>query len=351
MMMNWPYLINSLPQLAIAIMSAMVLWRLLKNEGNETSYPLVFIGILYFISALLNLAWFTGILAPEFVAINSALSVLLAMLFIYLGYRITENKNWLSILIVLFIILNAAYFVFQNPLLVNLIALCSILILFLDLEIFYNGTVKEIGVLGIIFSLLSLLILLLYVLGINLPLSALPDFAIVLLFLKFRRYESKTIRFKKISSIRLPLRVLKFSVFITILSVFLMFGTLALHEIGHALPARFYGCSYKSVIYQSGHLPHTEIECPAEANRTVMLLGAITLTSLIALLFFMTGDRFIAAVSFLIFAFGIIIANNDFIALDISHSLLFLLDAFAAIVIITGISRIIMIYSGRSAGH
>lgn len=349
MPLNILHLLNGTTQLIIAIFGIVILYTSLKKKRCRIASFVGAIGIFYLIFSLLNLSWFSGILEAsfnDFIIINSLFISIISVLFLFVAYKLTNNKNLMYLLVIFLITLVALYSIFYNFLLINFISLLFLLILFLDLEFFSHRYLRIVGIAGIFYCIISLSFLVFIYLGNKLELTFMPDILMVYVFYNLMQHTKSCERRIRhiLKKTPLPLQVIKFFLFIAALTLFMMFGTLAIHEIGHALTAKFYGCSYSAVVYQSGYFPYTDVGCSNKPNNWVILIGGMGLTSALALIFFLTGDEFIKYTSYLIFALGIIIASKDFIELGLSQNIIFVLYVIAIILIILSISKIVIFY-------
>jgi hypothetical protein len=138
------------------------------------------------------------------------------------------------------------------------------------------------------------------------------------------------------------LEILKFGIFIMGFVVFLLLGILAVHELGHSLAARVFGCSHETTFGIGKAVTH--VQCDNAANVTMITLGGLFLSIAISVVMFFAGNDFIRRVSFLLFAFSILVSFDDFGALGMPYYFAVLTVFIASFIIGYGILLIVREY-------
>jgi hypothetical protein len=114
--------------------------------------------------------------------------------------------------------------------------------------------------------------------------------------------------------------VFKFGIFIVGLGVFLMLGTLGVHELGHSLAAKSFNCAHSTEFGIGQAVTH--VECKSNAGETFIILGGFILTLIISLLMYFLGNDFARRMSYLLIAFSLLAAIDDFAVMHMPKSLL-----------------------------
>lgn len=77
-------------------------------------------------------------------------------------------------------------------------------------------------------------------------------------------------------------------IYLSLLNVVLILGTLALHESGHLWAGSKLGCTGEIVLFDSSQTgPHTTLSCPQDVSKTLLEVAGLTFALPFALLFFL----------------------------------------------------------------
>jgi hypothetical protein len=356
------YLLNGASHLAVALIAFYIYFSFWKKKektgmiGNLIGAN----GIFYLAFGFLNFLWIFEFLEPsreDFILMVTALTVISAVLLLYVVYKITNNKNLLYLLILFITSVFAINFSLNAFFLSTMvISYLLIIIVFLDLFFFSNYYLKRAGFLGLFYTIISILLLVLIFFGLEparlfwfIP-NTLIFFVLLFIYLdvkqlgiiKIERYKYKKKRFTFLSFTEI---FVKFIVFIISISIFILISSVAIHELGHALIAQYYGCEHsKAVIYDIIKPPHTEIRCNEYYNNVILTLGGIMFTFVIAFIFLLTGGVFTTTLSYLIFGFALLISYGDLSDLGISKNIIVTIMFLSLVIIIFAIIRISVYY-------
>jgi hypothetical protein len=164
-----------------------------------------------------------------------------------------------------------------------------------------------------------------------------------LLFIKMRQGHFCMIPYEPAKHhIPVVVEVFKFSFFVIALSVFLMLGTLGVHELGHSITAKAFGCSHETS-FGIGHAV-THVMCESSAGSILIILGGFILTLVVSLLMYFMGNDFAKRLSFLLLAFSMLISIDDFTVLNMPYSVIVIIVFISALLIGYGISLIVRNY-------
>jgi len=357
MTLNVIYFLNGISALAIAVISFYIFFLWFKKKAICKLGKLIGInGIFYLIPTFLNFAWSFNLLFPQkndFILIEGCFNVIKATLLLVIVYKLVNNKNLLYFLF-LFLLSSIAipYTINAFFLFISAASYLLILIISMELVLFSNYHLKKAGYFGILYSLISVLFLVFVFIG-KKPSSMfwfIPNIAMFSVFLLFYvdvKHCGISVKKEKpgIKRVGLPLLFVKFLVFIISMSAFIFISTLAVHELGHALAAQYYGCERgKAVIYDLVGQPRTEMVCEGYYNNTVITLGGIILTFAVGFIFLLTGGKFTTIISYLIFGFSSLMVYGDLKDLNISMNIIATIMFISIILIITGIIKLSINY-------
>jgi hypothetical protein len=136
---------------------------------------------------------------------------------------------------------------------------------------------------------------------------------------------------------------LKHLIFIIIITNFIFVGTVAIHELGHAVSAQFSDCEETKIVYELTGLPHTEVKCLDTSQSQNWTLLGIFLPMGIALLLMFGGGTSIKEISLEIIGFSLMISYLDFQTLG--ASILFSKIMMSVGVILSSVGLVLLVKS------
>ncbi|HLC49898.1 MAG TPA: hypothetical protein VJI97_00550 [Candidatus Nanoarchaeia archaeon] len=354
------FALNGLGYLLVSIISFVVCYLMHKKGPDECRIGKIagIIGIFFLLMSLLNLSWVFGYLEPDekdFIFVNVIITVVSSFLLAYAAYGITRNKNMLYILILFITTIFAVNFSIQNFFVVTLGASYALMaITSFELAFLHNSGVKKSGYAGFFHVGISGILLMLYIAGNNQ--TSLPWFiqsAAMIFILWFLQHSSilpfagKTKDIFRGGIVEYVGALFKFLFFIGMMGSFVFISTIAVHELGHALTAQYYGCQqFKAVIYDIVS-PHTEISCSAAYNNIAITLAGFAATLAVGLIFMATGSGLARGMSYLIIGFGILASYGDLTDINVSKNLVTLLMLLGLIISILAVASISFFYLGQ----
>lgn len=354
--MSLIFALNGLTGLAVSLAAFYVCYSLSKKEdiAGKIGAILGVNGIFYLLISFLNIFWFSGMLEPnnkDFIVVSAVLTVVSSILILYMAYKITGNRNLVYLLILFITTIFAINFSIKAFFIATLgVSYVLMSIVFMHLFFFSNYYLKRAGLAGMVHVFFSVILLALALFGKEA--HTLPWFLPnVLMFFVFLLIYQDIINLgvikregpakdEKLGIFSYILTLGKFIVFICSISVFILVSSVAVHELGHALVAQYYGCEqFKAVIYDIVE-PHTEIKCKAYYNNFLLTLAGLGATSIIALVFLLTGTQFTIGISYLLFGFGLLIVYGDLVDIGTSKNIIALILLSSVIVIGISIVKI-----------
>lgn len=352
------HIINSLVLVSISVVSFLLFRLCYKNKIGRCCIERVFgiHSIVYLAFSLMTFLWGIGYAkttTTEFLVIGSFFKSVSAILFLFIVYHIVKNKNifyFLSLFVLtsFSLLINPDFFIKFFPILHYLL----LIMVSFDLFIVPQKTIKQISLLLISLSIISLGFL-----GINLFLCSscslpwfVPNLLYLLIFLMLLKNIGRSIvpieeTIKKTSKTISTLLFIKFIIFILSFTSFIFLSTVSVHEIGHSLASRYYGCEEtQAIIYEPGSSAHTETKCKGYFNENIITLSGILFPLFLALLFIFTGNKFISLSSYMIFGFALLISAQDLRDLGTSESITIIIIFASVILLFYSIIRISISY-------
>lgn len=339
--MKWIFLINVVISLAVALMiffNYIACYRNKKTSQIVNYFSLV--SVIYFFIFIFSVLWFFEVLdynSEDFLFIYSLAVFIQSIFFFVIIFLLSKNKKIYHFSFFYLIVLFSFFTAFFNFLYLFLITsfLVSIFI-FVYLSNFYSNS----GKVGIVYSVISLILSLLFLFGIGnlLFLSFFSNLLFLILTKSILKEFGNVLPGKTADSVENKasffIKFMRFFVFILVLSNFAFISTITLHEFGHFSIANFYKCEYNRIVYEKSL--HTEILCDYYSSK-YLSLGGILLPFFAALILLLVGGRFLKDIAFLIIGFDLIASNQDFYDLGFSQNISTFLFFLGVLSIIVGI--------------
>jgi hypothetical protein len=112
------------------------------------------------------------------------------------------------------------------------------------------------------------------------------------------------------------IKAIKLWFFILGLSFFVIIGSIAVHEIGHALVAHASGCVVESItLFSPQSNPTTYISCEEEFSQVFVGVAGMAFNFLFGIMFLFANKRLMNDVAFMFFGFGLYSAKMDLVAM------------------------------------
>jgi len=301
-----------------------------EKRIEKVSHILLIIGLVYFVFSALSFFWLAGFLEYselDFQIIYSILILIQTLVFVYIVYLFSLDKTvffYLFLYLFGFLSLIFASFNFFNLLFIESFLLTLLLFIYLSNR---KDVYRKIGYIGISYAVISLVfqLFLLFEKGSSYVFSFFSNFIFLILIVNFvadlRKYP--LIHLEYFGSKDKPFFVvlLKYFIFMIVLTNFVFIGTIGVHELGHFGVSYMYNCEHREIIFNED-FAHTNVLCKDLPNNMLVLLGGVLTPLVLAILMFLLGGSFIRSISPIVFGFGLILSNRDFRELGFSDNLL-----------------------------
>lgn len=321
--------------LTALIISLIVVFGFFKHYKKEDVKKIVhWFALLFFVYLLLaavSFFWGMGYYnydTVDFMYVYSfAILVQTLVLFgtFYLLYGRKRIFNWLWFYLagLLSLYISFAYL----PLVILIVSFFLTLVLFLNLYS-VSFVFKKVSYAGILYAAISALFQFLaffdlgdaYVFSLF---SSLVFLVFVYLFLRdIKKYPlraHKPIRFAKEHGLIL---FMKYFIFMIVLTNLVLVATISFHEFSHVAVSRYYGCESRTIAYEDGSYPYSEIVCSGLEHKLPITLAGPVGPILIAVLLLFVGGRYMRPISFLIIGFNLLAGYRDFNEIGLSSNLI-----------------------------
>jgi hypothetical protein len=341
--------LNGASQVAASVTSLLLALKLRKEKSCLLQKPFFLLSVALFAIAVLNILWFFGVISIselDNLLVGPFFHLAFLAVWFYICLFISGHEH-IYYLIPIFIMSVNALLILNN-----LAVFCDIVTGLVLIGVFFyvgfidHHFIKKVSYLGMIYGTSIIAVSLLgYFTGTQYlhSLWFLPNMILAfLLFLKLQRGHVCVTAEPEKHHIPLAVEVCKFSFFVIALSVFLMLGTLGVHELGHSISAKALGCSHETS-FGIGYAV-THVTCNSAFGSTIITLGGFVLTLIISMLMYFMGNDFAKRMSFLLIAFSILIAIDDFTALHMPYSVVVVAVLISALLIGFGISLVVKNY-------
>jgi hypothetical protein len=312
--------------------------------------PFYLLSLTLFTIALLNLLWFTGnirVSELDNLLIGPFFNLALLAIWFYIGLFISVH-NHVYYLIPIFIMSINALLLFKNiPVLCDVITGLVLIGVFFYTGFINHHLMKKVSLLGMVYGASIIAVsAAAHLTGMTYLRSFwfIPNIflCVLLLFMLRKGLMCADTCVSERQHIPVAVEIFKFGLFIAGLSLFLMLGTLGVHELGHSLAANMVGCSHETTFGIGTAM--TRVTCDSDVASTFITLNGFILTLIISLLMYFLGNNFARRMSFLLLAFSMLVAIDDFSVLSMPHSILVILGLISTLLIIYGITLIVKNY-------
>jgi hypothetical protein len=147
-----------------------------------------------------------------------------------------------------------------------------------------------------------------------------------------------------LASSKFYILIIKFLLFMVSVSIFVALGTMTIHEMGHVIVSRVYGCTTSQIIFNFGELPYTEVGCIENTNMTFILLAGLISTSIISIVMFFSGRYITRYISGIIFSIGLLASTIDLYFLNQNIIIITIINIIAYLLLVLSIIKISMLY-------
>ncbi|MGB9748560.1 MAG: hypothetical protein ACP5OZ_02825 [Candidatus Woesearchaeota archaeon] len=346
--MDLNLLLSALTNLIVVLIIAKIIDNSFKIKNYKIAEFFSVLGLFYLSSFIISILYAFKSVQANFVEVmvfGTSFITIITPLIIFGVYAITRKKIHLSLMIVYALIIFLTLKEVDSLIILIHLISYSVLILLL-INLLRNSFFMKTAFYGIFYSFSSIILIFLMMARNISGYWFLPNIFLMLsyYYLIPISYEDFSKAEKKEKKISFSLLILKYSAFITALLFFSFLSTIAVHEIGHAVVAKFYKCQAESVIYSRGLTPYTEITCLNNEKPALLILGGLLFTIIFSVTLMLFGTELIVYLGYLLLGISFLIANSDLSTLGMPRSILITTNIFAVFVILIGMFRISRMY-------
>lgn len=345
--MAYIFLLNGLILLVILFVLLFGFFRHYKRE--EIGKIVHIFSLLFFVYvylAIFSFYWFFGF--SQYSSNDFGYIYMVAILvqtFVLYGTfsLLIGNKKILKWLFFYVSILFSFYISVQYlPLIILTISFLLSLVLFLNL---YSSSFvyKELSYVGIFYSAISVLFqfLIFFKIGdltIYSLISAIVFFIFTYMFLRdLTKYPVNIQKYVKLERESPIVLFFKYFIFMIVLINLVLVSTISLHEFSHVAVSRYYGCESRTIAYEGGGYPYSEIVCRDLKNKIPITLAGPLGPIIVAAFLFFVGGRYIRPISILVIGFNLLAGYRDFKDIGLSDNLILGISVFSIILLFFGV--------------
>ncbi len=342
--MNILNLANGIVSLLICLFIILQFFKQRKDEAlKKTVQWFLVIFLSYLVLLIYSIIWYLEIFSYntlDFSLIYSIIIFIQTVILFKTFYCFKKDKKILYLLLSYFLVL-LSFNIKNSSFIILSISYLLTLVLSLNFVSFHKEH-KNIGYSGIIYSIISLIFQILLFLNIGEILlysiiSNLLFFIFIFYFLRdLKHYEIKSseIKTKEEPSI---LIFIKYFIFIIAIVNILLISTLGIHEFGHVIISKFYNCESRSIFYEQGTYPYSEIVCDSSSGKSYITIAGPLFPIILSLLLLIVGGSFVRSLSLIIAGFDILSAYKDLYELGLSDNIVFASTLIGFILLLGGI--------------
>lgn len=355
------YLITSLSYFAICAVSfyAYFLWKK-EKATDKISRRFGMFGSLFMLPAIMNFLWAFSILEPtgqDAMFINGSFYVIASVLSLITIHDLTGNRNLLYLLALFGVTIFSLAYSFSN-FFVSLLVTSGLLFLIISLDVLIvkRYHIQFAGLIGVVYALTILFFSALLYLGVSytslwwfLPNAMLALFIFMLHLDKvYYSLLSPGLLLEQKPHVRkvfFGLNFIRYTLYIASVVSFTLVATVAIHELGHAVTAYYYGCEHAAIVFDLKEPPHTELRCPAAVTPILVItLTGVLFVLAASMIFYLTEGQFTTRLAHLMLGIGILIAYNDVLGLGLSKNVATAIALAALLIIIDAVVRFSLFY-------
>ncbi len=322
-----------------------------KNKPRALNKELILLAIACALPGIVYLLWavrFINPLSGDALLMMSLFYALLSSMILLLMYRVTGNPR-IPFMFFLYLISLIGLFQTFERFQFFMLAVSNLLliIIFLDSAISSKRYFRMASIFGIIQSGAALAIAFLA-----------EDFAVqwwfipniiaagffLLAYIDREKYQGIKTGIAKPLVVPFQMLFVKYILYVFALVGFMLVSTVAIHESGHGVAAKLFGCSYaKIILYDFASSPHTELLCGTDYSPFIISIAGLIFTTMVAAIFWFTEPKF-SHIAGLMFSIGLLISYRDFKDIGLSETLLVTLQIISVVLVVVAIARVAVDY-------
>lgn len=332
------------------VTSLVLLAKFFRNYGEENLRKVINLSaLLFFIHlalAIFSFIWFFGYFTYDYRDFSYIYSFfIVAQTFVLFGvfYFLFANRRlfyWLLFYLVGFISIYVS--LDYIPFVFSIISFLLTLFLFLNL---YSSSFifKNVSYVGIFYSALSVLFqfLIFFNFG-DLYVFSLISSVVFLLFIFLFLREVKKYPVRSQKSLALEkesgaILFMKYFIFMIVLINLVLVATVSLHEFSHVAVSRYFGCESRTIAYEEGGYPYSEIVCSNLSNKLPIALAGPLGPVAAALILLFIGGRYMRPIAFLSIGFNLLAGYKDFLEIGLSMNLILGISLVSVVLLFFGV--------------
>ncbi|HII71549.1 TPA: hypothetical protein HA265_02230, partial [Candidatus Woesearchaeota archaeon] len=243
---------NGLSQFAASFTSLLLALKLQKERTCGLYHPFFLLSASFFGLAVLNMLWFIGAisLSPwDHMIVGPLFNIVFLAILFYTVLFISGHRH-LYLLLPLFLIGISTFLVFSGLAgISDIITGVALVGMFFYIGFIDHHLLKMLSLVGMVYGFLLVCVSVsTYLLGIPYLFSwwFIPTLAVFYLLFMMHQKGHVCSAPEEHGHVPVIVEVMKFGVFVIALSIFLILGTLGVHELGHSLAANAFGCEHKT---------------------------------------------------------------------------------------------------------
>lgn len=338
------YLINSLGGLTAAILAGLIYFS--RSRAKEIKDWFGIISLANIIYSAVFMLWFLGAIsfssgdAGIIIAFTTVIESVIMFIFIY---RVIGHKG---LYYLLFLYLASLIFLIFFSFILFFIVLSNIFVFSIFLYfISLTKSLKREGYCIFIYFILSFVWAISLILFNNaVLLHFLPRIAFLFflyfLLLDLRGLKTEQKKVRKENNFSIFLRHL---IFVITIANLLFISTVGVHEAGHIISAKYFGCErIRTIVYEEsgggiGIAPYTEVFCSDNYYQEFIILAGIFLPLIVSILLLVIGKIFVRKLAFLMLGFSLLISYRDLQEMQLSSSIIITILLSGAAILIAAI--------------
>ena len=331
MWVNFFLILNLIISIALVIFFAYRAY-IYSKRGIKEKFLISFsyLGVVFLFLSILFFMWVFGFLeysSHDVLVIYSFVFFAINIIFFAVFYWLLKNKSLIYLFIFYIIGSLSSFFLVADFIFLSSV-LSFLVFLIFNIQFYLEFRVhKRITFLGIALSCANILIYFLIFLGlIDSVLVVLISNSLFFIysfyfFEDLWNHSSKSAHTNRFHLRHYIISFVKSFIFIILFSNLILISTLGIHELGHVVGAYFFDCTYKTILFEAGKYPYTEVLCSNSHYNSFILASGAVLPIIVSILLLLVDGTFSIGTFFLISGFDLIVSYKDLIDLNLSQNL------------------------------
>lgn len=322
----------------LLVLSSVIRERLNFEKHIFRFFIIIFFNLLMFLTIL---SWVTGYF--KYSSVDFAYVYSLVLFFEVISLSVFFSKvSFQNCIFYIVCGLSFSMLIFGVGSIFLVTSLVFLYLLTLSLNSFSVGEFRNASLIGLVFSSLGIIFELILFINKELVIyfvAILNIFYLIYLFVFFKERSLSMFKEKR-NSLRNPVvDLIRYFIFIIIITNLVLIATLSIHEVGHFMFSWLYGCTGQRIIFEAGSL-HTDVLCNGVKN-VFLIAGGIIIPIIISILLFLSGGKSLKGVALLIFGFDLMASYMDLQEAGMSELIALVMSIVGIAVVCVGIFLLI----------